>query len=133
MVSIPAQGASRAVINAVCHGNVVRCAAPLLPARLQRDLSSMLDLLKTHPRINICSLSRSRRGVVTKAAENNGASPSSTGLSIDLRGDASDAVFPSLECTRSPTRISDTYLLLVKARRPSLPVSRTIRWAHASA
>lgn len=130
MVSIPAQGASRAVINAVCHGSVVRCAAPLLPAKLQRDLSNILDLQRTHPHKYICGLPKSRRGLVIKAAEGNGASPSSTGLSIDLTGDATDAVFPSFECTRSPTTNTDTHLLLVKARRRSLPVLRTIRWAR---
>ena len=121
------------MVNAVCHGGVVRCAAPCLPARLQRDLSSILDQQKTYPHRSICSLARSRRGFVTKAAEGNGASPASTGLSIDLKGDANDAVDPPLDCDCSLTRISDICLLLVKARRRSLPVLQTIRWAHASA
>lgn len=97
MVPIPTQGASRAVVNAVCHSSAVRCAAPCLPVRLQSDLSSIIDLQRTHLHRNICNLPRSRRGFVTKAAEGNGASPASTGLSIDLRGDADAAVIAPLE------------------------------------
>ena len=88
MVSVPTQGASRAVIQAVCNGRMVRCAAPSMSYALQRDLSR---LVQQQP---VCSakpsqqIQRSRRGLVTTAAEGNGAGPASTGLSIDLRGDA---------------------------------------------
>jgi hypothetical protein len=90
MVSVPTQGASRAVIQAVCNGGIARCAAPSSSCALLRDLSSIVHLQrKTQGRVSQC-ISRSRRGFVTMAVEGNGASAASTGLSIDLRGAASN-------------------------------------------
>ena len=88
MVSVPTQGASRAVIQAVCNVRVVRCAAPSMSNALQRDLSRLVQQQPVRLAKPSQSIQRSRRGLITTAAEGNGAGPASTGLSIDLRGDA---------------------------------------------
>ena len=66
----------------------MRSAIPSMSYALQRDLRRLVHqqpVISTKPSQRIL---RAKRGLITTAAEGNGAGPASTGLSIDLRGDA---------------------------------------------
>lgn len=62
MVSVPTQGASRAVIQAVCNGRVVRCAAPSMSHALQRELSRLVHQQPAFSAKPSQSILRSKRG-----------------------------------------------------------------------
>ena len=86
MNSMPTQGASRAVICAVRHtalsGRYALRPLQTSPIKLQSPISTVRRLDKRHDLVQ-------RRCSILAAAESNGSSPSSSGLSIDLRGETS--------------------------------------------
>ena len=133
MVSVPTQSASRAVIQAVCIGRVVRYAAPSMSCALQRDLSILVSQHPFLPAKARQSVQRSKRGLTTTAAEGNGAGPASTGLSIDLRGDGVRSVCMHIDCPRIHISSFPDFLSSLQARRPSSQESLTIRQAGLTA
>ena len=86
MASMPTQGASRAVICAVRHTALSRRCTPSAlqtsSIRLRSPISTVRCLAKQQ-------LSVQRRCITAAASESNGSSPSTSGLTIDLRGEAS--------------------------------------------